>query len=119
MQALLGFVNFKLYHALELSYPPPLDRCAPRARVLPKAADSALRAGCRGPRLLDDDAAGVLAVRTTARDGAGAGAQRADDAAELDATLQQLGHASVRVACVRSTAGGGMRRRVCTQPRRG
>ena len=27
-QALLGFVNFKLYHALELSYPPTLDRCA-------------------------------------------------------------------------------------------
>ena len=34
-QALLGFVNFKLYHTLELSYPPTLDRCV---AVLPSLA---------------------------------------------------------------------------------
>jgi hypothetical protein len=43
----------------------------------------------------------VLAVRTTSRSGAAGaagedGAARADDAAELDAALQQLGHATVR-----------------------
>ena len=48
----------------------------------------------------------MLAVRTTSRAGAAGtagedGAARADDAAELDAALQQLGHATVRarLAC--------------------
>lgn len=43
---------------------------------------------------LDANAAGVLAVHAAVRDDNAAGS-RADDAAELDAALQALGHATV------------------------
>ena len=83
-QALLGFVNFKLYHTLELSYPPTLDRCAESGLASAPACFSQI---CVPGSVLDDGAAGMLAVRAVPREVDSDGA-RADDAAELDAALQ-------------------------------